>query len=116
MLTAQSAALTAKKEFFTKALRHEHQRKSHPEKVAHPVFKELDGTAWRQIKAQLKCYTDSIKTEIDPIAPRREWVQANTPRFEVGRSKTRANAQLELGQWYSIATFLGANVIENPCK
>jgi hypothetical protein len=109
--------------FFTKALRQEHQKESHLEKATDPVLRELDDNLWKLIKDNLKIYTDCVKNKKggpsgDPDPQRERWVLANTPRFENGRSKTKVNSKLELGQWYTIFTILAPNmkISEHPCK
>jgi hypothetical protein len=78
----------------------------------------------KKIKHNLKSYTDSLKSKKggpsgDPDPYREKWVLANTPRFESGRSaRLKANAKLELGQWYTIFKTLAPDmeILEHPCK
>ena len=109
--------------FPTKASRQEHQKESHSEEEIDPVLRELDDNSWKLIKDTLKFYTDIVKgkkgkSADDPNTDRENWVQANIDRFEAGRSKTKFNARLELGQWYTIFMTLAPNmkVSEHPCK
>lgn len=108
-------------EFYTKAQRQEHQRENHPEEANDPVLREVDEAMWKQIKDNLKVYTDTVKrrrSAADPDADREKWVLANTPRYEAGRSKTRFNSKLELGQWYTMFTTLAPDVkiLDHPCE
>ena len=110
-------------EFLTKALRQDHQKQSHLEQESDPVLIEIDEVMWKQVKDNLKAYTDSLKskkgkTSSDPNSERERWVVANTARYETGRSKTKVNSKLELGQWYTIFTTLAPNVkiLDHPCK
>lgn len=109
--------------FTTKALRQEHQKESHPEEEIDRVLRELDDNSWRVIKDALKLYTDIVKGKKSKSAgdldtDREDWVQSNLLRFEAGRSNTKVNARLELGQWYTIFTTLAPTVTisEHPCK
>lgn len=106
--------------FYTKALRQEHQKETHPEEPNDPVLREVDDAMWKRIKDNLKIYTDNMKRRrpsSDPDADRENWVLANTPRYEAGRS-TKFNSKLELGQWYTIFTTLAPNtkVSDHPCE
>ncbi len=110
-------------EFVTKALRQEHQKESHLEEAHDPILRELDENMWKKVKDNLKVYTDYVKNKRggpsgDPDPERTRWVLANTPRYESGRSKTKVNSKLELGQWYTIFTTLAPNtkILEHPCK
>jgi len=110
-------------EFASKTERQLHVQESHSEEAAPQIFQELDKRHWTHLNACLKVYTDAIKDKngvpaFDPIVGRRVWVEANTPRFEARRSKARSDARLELGQWYTMSTFLGPSTdpMEHPCK
>ena len=110
-------------EFATKSARQFHYQESHPEDIAHPVFKELNDSTWKIFNDAIKQYTDPTKSEngtypFDPDVGRRRWVDANIVRFESGRSTTRSNTKLELWQWYTLSTLLGPthNAILHPCK
>jgi hypothetical protein len=108
-------------EFLTKALRQDHQKQCHLEQESDPVLREIDDGMWKQVKDNLKSYTDSLKSKKgkssnDPNIDREKWVANNIPRYETGR--TKVNSKLELGQWYTIFTTLAPNVkiLDHPCK
>lgn len=78
---------------------------------------EIDDAMDKKIKENLKAYVGSLnkgKGPIDPILER--WIEANTDRYMIGRSKP--NPKLELGQWYIIFSTLASDamVLEHPCK
>jgi len=108
-------------EFLTKAFRQEHQKENHIEESDDVALRELDDAMWKQIKENLKLYAESLKNKKgklsgDPDADRERWVLANTPRYETGRSDTKVNSKLELGQWYTIFTNLAPNmkILDHP--
>lgn len=109
--------------FITKAKRTDHQNEMHQEQEAHLKFLEIDEGMSKKLKENLKAYSDSVKNgpkgkgranpELDA------WVEANSPRYMVGRSaKTTPNAKLELGQWYTIFKTLAPSkeILEHPCE
>jgi DNA-directed RNA polymerase subunit RPC12/RpoP len=110
--------------FLSKVLRQEHQKENHLEDASDPLLRELDDTIWKQVRDNLKIYTDSLKNKKggpsgDPDPERERWVLANTPRYERGRAtKLKANSKLELGQWYTMFTTLAPNtkVLDHPCE
>jgi len=112
--------LNCHEQFDTKALRQEHQKQTHFEEEDQNCFMELDDVMWKQVKDNLKAYSDSLKRGKGRVDPKlTEWVEANTARYEVGRSsKAKANAKLELGQWYTIFKTLtsGGEILEHPCE
>lgn len=78
---------------------------------------EIDDAMNQKIKTNLKAYTDSLKKGKSRSDPELEkWVDKNTERFMVGRSK--ANPKLELGQWYIYFKTLAPekDVTDHPCK
>ena len=110
-------------EFSSKALRQEHQKEHHSGEADDPLLRELDDMMWKQIKEKVKLYTDVVKNKKgkasgDPDSDRERWVLANTAKYEAGRSKTKFNSKLELGQWYTIFTTLAPNVkiLDHPCE
>jgi hypothetical protein len=109
-----------RKETRTKAQRIEHQTNDHPETQDDPILMEIDESKWKIIKDRLKIYTESIKkgkSRVDPELT--QWVQANTVKYEIGRtSDPKANSKLELGQWYIIFKTIAKEmkILEHPCK
>jgi hypothetical protein len=104
-------------------LRQDHQKQSHFEQENDPILREIDEVMWKQIKDNIKAYTDSLKNKkgkasSDPDPEREKWVLANIPRYEIGRKKTKVNSKLELGQWYTIFTTIApqAKILDHPCK
>lgn len=75
----------------------------------------------KESKKSLKAYLDVVKKgpkgkgRNDPELD--SWVEANTPRYMIGRS-SKTNPRLELGQWYTIFKALvpSVEILEHPCK
>lgn len=107
--------------FDAKAKRTDHQKERHPEAETDVALLEIDENMWKRIKDNLKAYLDVVKKGLkgkDPSNPSLDgWVDANTPRYMIGRS-SKTNPKLELGQWYTIFKTLApsAEIIEHPCK
>ncbi|CZR69924.1 uncharacterized protein PAC_19825 [Phialocephala subalpina] len=109
--------------FPNKEKRQQHRKQAHNDDQR-DIFKEIGQTLWKTINDNLKTYTSTLKkakgkgkATVDPDLER--WVEANKPRFEVGRpAKAQASAKLELGQWYIIYTTMGRQnpIPEHPCK
>jgi hypothetical protein len=94
-----------------------HQEQDHIDEDEGSQFLEIDETLDDKLKENLKTYNDSLKKGKGPIdAKMEEWIVANTQRYMNGRP-SKANAKLELGQWYTIfKTLLDADVPKHPCE
>ena len=107
--------------FEAKAKRTDHQKEQHQEEETELAFREIDEVMWKRIKDNLKAYLDVVKKgpkgkgRSDPELD--SWVEANTPRYMIGRS-SKTNPRLELGQWYTIFKTLApsAEILKHPCK
>jgi hypothetical protein len=109
--------------FDTKLSRTEHRKLSHIEEEIEICFMELDEKMWKKVKDELKAfntYMSSLKKgKGAPKVELENWIQANTARYEIGRSsKARANSRTELGQWYTIYTALAPQkkILDHPCR
>lgn len=80
-------------------------------------FMEIDEAMDEKIKENLKCYSDSLKKGKGCSDPAMEkWITKNTAQYMIGRP-LKANAKLELGQWYTIfRTLSRREVLEIPCE
>ncbi len=81
-------------------------------------FMEIDDAMDEKIRENLKSYADSLKKgkkRSDPTMD--QWIEQNTAQYMIGRP-SKANAKLELGQWYTIFSTLspGTVVLEHPCQ
>jgi hypothetical protein len=119
--------LECRQTFDTKSLRTEHRKLEHIEEETAVCFMELDEKLWKRLNEEVKSFTayqTSVKNGKDKPKPKieiEEWIKANTPRYEAGRSeKTRANARVELGHWYTMCSVLASvcqkPMLKHPCK
>lgn len=102
---------TCHQEFDKKALRQIHQEKEHPEPEEGSQLLEIDDILDEKLKEKLKAYSDSLKKgKGSADAKMEEWIKANTERYLIGRP-AKANAKLELGQWYTMFKVLSSEEV-----
>ncbi|KAL3422034.1 hypothetical protein PVAG01_06190 [Phlyctema vagabunda] len=102
--------------FSRKAQRQTHQEQHH-QKTRSSQFFDIDLATEKQIKEELKAYTESLKKSKSPSDPGlQQWVEKNLVRFMHGRSVSVYKARLELGQWYTIYRIIapGREVSDHP--
>jgi len=105
-----------RQEFGRKSIRQTHQDEKHVNENRGSQFMEIDEVLDDQIQKNLKSFRDSLKKGKAPMDPTLDqWIESNTKFYLIARPQ-KSNAQLELGQWYTMYSTLSPNAnVPHPC-